>query len=324
MMRRPDWTVYHRMMRKLKGVGRAAIDAWTQGSLRTHTAGDRVVCPMCNVQVTMKHLIWECQYHEQPLPASWVQDIQANENTMLWSRGLIEVPDYRLPVGMDSLGVHGLFAHGWPIRVTPVQRLAIGVKPTCKEPRLRHFVVSLIGGAWQDGSWQLTGKCTCVVPGEANEARAWVFGCWLLLQATLGRHQVNVAHRAGWAAVTKGGRGTCAPDLWHSLPAEEWKRLKILHVPKKMLQQTGDDNRYIRKQPCVPIAGQLALPLMIWFSRRKLMTYGIKKSMRLRPSGSARSSLTRSTTCMAKLNLCLLRTRSSQRDREGASISSAS
>ena len=146
LMRKPDWTVYHRVMRKLKGVARTAVDAWTQGSLRTHTAGERVLCPLRNVPVTMKHLIWECQYHDKPLPADWAQNIQANENTMLWSRGLVEVPDYRLTVGMDSLEVHGVFAHGWPVRVTPSQRLAIGVKPTSKDPRLRRYVVALIVG----------------------------------------------------------------------------------------------------------------------------------------------------------------------------------
>ena len=236
----------------------------TQGSLRTRTAGERVTCPVCQTPVTLKHLVWECQYHEQELPASWTQDIRANENAMLWSRGLIEAPVCRLVVGLDSLETHGMFAHGWPVRVTPSQRLAIGVKATCTEVRLRHFVVSLIVGVWQDGSWQLTGKCTLVVPGEATEARAWFYGCWLLLQATLGRRQVNVAHRAGWAAVTKGAKGTCAPDLWHSLPAEEWKRLKVVHVPKKMLKQAGGDNRawlqYQEAALCAQLRAQSIAP----------------------------------------------------------------
>ena len=156
LMRRPDWTIYHRVMRKLKGVARTAVDAWTQGSLRTRTAGERVICPLCHTPVTMKHLVWECQYHEQELPASWTQDIRANENAMLWSRGLIEAQAFRPVVGMDSLETHGVFAHGWPVRVTPSQRLAIGVKATCTEVRLRHYVVSLIVGAWLVAvDWQM-------------------------------------------------------------------------------------------------------------------------------------------------------------------------
>ena len=243
MMRKPDWTVYHRVMRKLKGVAKTAVDAWTQGSLRTHTAGERVLCSLCNVPVTMKHLIWECQYHDKPLPAAWDQNIQANENTMLWSRGLVEVPDYRLTVGMDSLEVHGVFAHGWPVRVTPSQRLAIGSNPQagiqdCGATWLRSL---LEHGKMAHGSSLASARVSPQV--NLREARAWFFGCWLLLQATLGRHQVNVANRAGWAAINKGGRGTCAPYLWHSLPEAEWSRLKVLHVPKKLLQQTGDDKR---------------------------------------------------------------------------------
>lgn len=31
--------------------------------------------------------------------------------------------------------------------------------------------------------------------------------------------------------------------MWHSLPEGEWLRLKVLHVPKKLLRETGDDQR---------------------------------------------------------------------------------
>ena len=29
LMRKPDWTIYHKVMKKLKGTERAAVDAWT-------------------------------------------------------------------------------------------------------------------------------------------------------------------------------------------------------------------------------------------------------------------------------------------------------
>lgn len=96
MMRRPDWRTYHKVMKKA-------------------TASRGHQCPMCQVPVTMKHLIWQCQYHEQSLPAEWVQMIQANENTMLWARGLIDAPGYRL------CEVEGIFSHGWPVRIGPHQ-----------------------------------------------------------------------------------------------------------------------------------------------------------------------------------------------------------
>ena len=195
MMQRPDWTVFHQMMRKLQGTAKAAVATWTQGSLRAHGGGERQICPLFNVPVSMKHLIWECSYHEKPLPLEWQQNIRANENAMLWARGLIEMPDYRPAVGVESLEVHGIYAHGWPVRIPPNHRLAIGVHPTCKDPRLRKLVVVITAGYWQEDSWQTTGFCTSLAPGEATEARAWFFGCWLILQSTLGKHQVNVAYR---------------------------------------------------------------------------------------------------------------------------------
>ena len=242
MMRKPDWTTYHKVMKQVKGALRAAIDAWTQGSLRTHTSGGRAVCPLCQVPVTMKHLIWECCYHEQPLPAEW-QRMIANEESMLWARGMIVSPAFRPVVGVESCEVTGTMASGWPTRLGPSQRIAIGVKATCKDARVQNYVVAVTVGQWRDGTWQLSGTCTAVIPGKKSEARAWVYGCWLAIQAFLGRHQINIPHRQGWEALQQGPKSVLVADLWHSVAAEEWTRLKPLHVPQKMLKGAGDDMR---------------------------------------------------------------------------------
>ena len=87
LMRQPDWTVYHKVIKKLKGPARAAVDAWAQGSLRTHDSGERVPCPLCKVPVTMKHLVWQCKYHEQELPDEWqVSIITPVEGQRKWQR----------------------------------------------------------------------------------------------------------------------------------------------------------------------------------------------------------------------------------------------
>ena len=138
---------------------------------------------------------------------------------------------------MESLELHGVFAHGWPIRLAPHQRLAIGVRPTCKDARLKRYAVAIAAGCWQDGSWQLIGACTGLAPGEATEARAWFFGRWLILQATLGRHQINIAHRGGWTAINKGSGGTCAPEMWHSLPEGEQELELQLNDEDKWYQE---------------------------------------------------------------------------------------
>ena len=105
LMRRPDWTTYHKVTKTFKRAERAAVAAWTQGSLRTHAAGERAMCPLCHVPVSMKHLIWECTYHEELLPPGWQRDIQANENVMMWARGLVDSPSYNPVVGPDSCEV---------------------------------------------------------------------------------------------------------------------------------------------------------------------------------------------------------------------------
>ena len=191
MMRRPDWSIYHKVMKKASVGHKAAINPSTQGSLRAHYGGERMMCPLCHVPVSMKHLIWQCSYHQQPLPDEWNQMIAANENTMLWARGLIDMPAFDPIQGVDSCVVDGIFNHAWPVRIGPHQRLAIGVQATSKEVRLRKYVVAAVATLWHEGGWQLIGQCTAVAPGQATEARAWFFGCWLTLQMVLGRHQTK-------------------------------------------------------------------------------------------------------------------------------------
>ena len=263
MMRRPDWITYHRVMKELKGTFKVAVDAWTQGSLRAHTQGGRAVCPLCNVPVTMKHLMWDCSYHEKPLPPEWERLIEAKEDAMLWARGMVDAPDYRPTDGVESIQVTGMLEEGWPTGISPRQRIAIGVKPTCRDGRLQKYAVAVTIGQWKDGCWQLDGTCTALTPGQATESRAWVFGCWLALQAILGRHQINIPHREGWQLLQKGATSVMVADLWHNLDAAEWKRLTTLHVPPKLLKgDEGDHRGWLQFQAAEGCAQQRALQEM--------------------------------------------------------------
>ena len=243
LMRKPDWSIYRKAMKQASPSQKAAINAWTQGSLRAHYGGERMMCPLCQAPVSMKHLIWQCKYHTEELPREWKQMIAADENTMLWARGLIDMPSFDPCEGADSCEVDGIFSHGWPVRIGPHQRLAIGVQQTSKDLRLRRFAVAVVAMQWQADAWQVIGQCTAIAPGQSSEARAWFFGCWLVLQMVLGRHQLNIPHPAGWTAIQKGAAGRVAPDLWHNLPEDEWKRLQLLQVPWKMMKSQATNDR---------------------------------------------------------------------------------
>lgn len=97
--------------------------------------------------------------------------IQANENTMLWARGLIDAPSYQPVAGPDSCEVESNFAKGWPVRLQSNQRIAIGVQTTCKDSRVKRYAVSLMVGAWM-----VVGSCASLAPGQATEARSWFYG----------------------------------------------------------------------------------------------------------------------------------------------------
>ena len=243
LMRRPDWSIYRKAMKQASPSQKVAINAWTQGLLRAHYGGERMMCPMCQVPVSMKHLVWQCNYHKDELPQEWKQMIAANENTMLWARGLIDQPAFDPCEGADSCEVDGIFSHGWPVRIGPHQRLAIGAQQTSKDPRVRRYAVAVVAMQWQVDAWQVIGQCTAIAPGHSTEARAWFFGCWLVLQMVLGRHQLNIPHPAGWTAIQKGAAGRVAPDLWHNLPEDEWKRLQLLQVPWKLMKSQATHDR---------------------------------------------------------------------------------
>lgn len=68
-----------------------------------------MVCPLCNVPVTMKHLVWQCQYQQDDLPLEWQMSIHASEDAMLWAKGLIESPSYITVEGPEHQEVRSGF-----------------------------------------------------------------------------------------------------------------------------------------------------------------------------------------------------------------------
>ena len=89
------------------------------------------------------------------------------------------------------------------------QKASLSPRPTSlwKALSIKKYAVALTAGVWQEGSWQILGTCTALAPGQPSEARGWVFGNWFLLQAVLGKHQVNIPSKAGWEALKKGAAG---------------------------------------------------------------------------------------------------------------------
>lgn len=216
------------------------------------------MCPLCDVPVTMKHLIWECCCHEKPLPEEWQRHIAANEETMLWARGMVDSPDYRPVVGVDSLQVTGILDDVWPTRIGPSHRIAIGVKATRNDARVQRYAVAVTVGQWKEGLWHVVGTCTALAPGKGTEVRAWVFGCWLILQAILGKHQLNIPHRS----IAKGL--SLLADMWYNLEESEWARLSTLHVPLKLLKKDQGDQRawlqFKAAQTCAAQRAELEAP----------------------------------------------------------------
>lgn len=95
-----------------------------------HASGGRALCPI--VQYASDSQTLDVAVPSTALPPEWVTDIVANEGQMLWTHGLIELPDCRLVDGPESYVVSGVLANGWPIVIQPQQKVFLGVHPTCQ------------------------------------------------------------------------------------------------------------------------------------------------------------------------------------------------
>ena len=112
-----DWTVLRKMMKEATALQKAALLAWHQGSLRTKDNSDMKECPVCKVELTAKHLIWQCK---------WINDR---------CRGL---PDY-LEVMMETDADQELWIRGWThVPMTPVRIQSW----SCIVGELRHLGAS--------------------------------------------------------------------------------------------------------------------------------------------------------------------------------------
>ena len=85
------------------------IRALHQGALH----GQSGKCPLCGVELTFIHLLWECSFWEgrvQPLPDQWRDRIQANTEPELWNRGMTQSIFYIPDGGMATFTGEGLWA----------------------------------------------------------------------------------------------------------------------------------------------------------------------------------------------------------------------
>ena len=198
-----DWQPFRKSLKKLQGIEKTALRSWTQGSLR-HSGNSAVLtCPICNVDLTVQHLVWECSWHATPVPDAWRQQWQSQLNPELWHRGLVvAIPRPNFCCGDRSLQGGGLWADADVICHSP--NLAYAVHATqcgpSSDSRVAKVVASVVCGQLIDSKWQTLGWLTAIAPGKQTLFRGQIYGLVLLALSLQSEMHIPVVVNSGVVA----------------------------------------------------------------------------------------------------------------------------
>ena len=143
-----DWTVSHRIRKTSTKLQKAALLAWHQGSVKYGKTSQLQQCPICAIPLTLRHVIWECQWineRTRALPVELQQRLQEPGLQELWLRGWIHAPELaRRSHGQVSLTGTGAWAEFECIDHQPGYCYGLAVKLMGKDPRVHQIVVALV------------------------------------------------------------------------------------------------------------------------------------------------------------------------------------
>ena len=84
-----DWTVGNTLQKISTERINTALRAFHQGTFH----GQEGKCPLCDVDLTFIHLLWECTFWEgkvPSLPTQWIERLNAGTEPELWNRGMTQ------------------------------------------------------------------------------------------------------------------------------------------------------------------------------------------------------------------------------------------
>ena len=104
--RQLDWQISRVIQKYTDDKLGPALRAFHQGTYH----GVSGLCPLCGVDLTFKHLLWECSFWKgkvRDLPDQWKQRLQAGTEPELWQRGMVQSIFYIQEGGMGTFVTEG-------------------------------------------------------------------------------------------------------------------------------------------------------------------------------------------------------------------------
>ena len=249
-----DWTVSNTLQKISTERFNSALRAFHQGTFH----GQSGKCPLCGVELTFIHLLWECTFWDGKVPAlpdQWRERLQAGTEPELWNRGMTQSIFYIKDGGMATFNGEGLWDALEACHLPPGHAVSLAVAPTCRDSRHKRFAFAICIHHIQ--TKERVGSLTGICPGDATRLRALFYGLKHMSLHLRDKAHVAVFSQAIWDAWNPWTAYAKFPDLTQGLEHEDFAQIRLLLFQAKEMHSSP--NRQAFQQDTQAKATQAAL-----------------------------------------------------------------
>ena len=236
-----DWTMSLKLQRTTSDRLACALRAFHQGTLH----GFKGQCPLCAVEISTVHLIWECSYWQgrvKDIPDEWKGRISQNIEPEIWHRGLAQLPFRERHGGPSTFIGSGQWHNLQPCHIDHGHACCcLDIAATCADVRHQQYIFAI--GIFEIATKECIASITGICPGEASRTRATFFALKQLAMHLLDSTHVGISNLQVWKAWTPHTALERFPDLYHGLEFEDFDQVRPLLFLSHLQQEEGMKTR---------------------------------------------------------------------------------
>ena len=229
-----DWMISQHIQRSTSEEIATGLRALHQGTLH----GISGHCPLCGVDLTFVHLLWECTFWKgrtKALPDEWISRLNFGTDPELWQRGFVQSLFYEPEEGLATIEGTGLWKDLGFLKADKGLICSIAVAPTCGDRRHRRFAFAVC--AHQTKTRQQIASITGICPAPATKRRATFYALKQLALHVVEKTPVALYDVKSWQTWKPHLAFETFPDLFPGLEFEDFDHVWPLLFSTKELQQ---------------------------------------------------------------------------------------